>query len=392
MDFEPSARTKDYLERLERFMREHIDPVEARYREEVQATCHGGDWKTWKVPAVMEELKARAKAAGLWNLFLPDEKLGAGLSVLEYAPLAERMGRSFIAPEVFNCSAPDTGNMEVLWKYGSEEQKARWLTPLLAGEIRSVFCMTEPEVASSDATNMQATAVVEGNEIVLNGGKWWSSGLGHPKAKIIIFMALASTILGGVAAIGQKNIKRLLAYSSINNVGFALVGLAAAGVAGVASVLFYMAVYIVMTLGAFLCVQRMRNEAGEPVEGIDSLSGLSQTRPGLAAAFAIFMFSLAGIPPLFGFWPKLMVFNAAVAEGLYPLAVAGILGTVIGAFYYLKIIKAMYRDAPAEPYAKSGSGVETAFIALAAIAVSPLGYLLIGPLGQLTQNAAGSLF
>jgi acyl-CoA dehydrogenase len=189
MDFEPSARTKDYLERIKRFMREHVDPVEARYREEVNATCHGGDWKTWKVPAVMEELKARAKAEGLWNLFLPDPKLGAGLSVLEYALLAEETGRSFIAPEVFNCSAPDTGNMEVLWKYGSEEQKARWLTPLLAGEIRSVFCMTEPEVASSDATNMQATAVVDGNDVVLNGGKWWSSGLGHPNAKVIIFMA-----------------------------------------------------------------------------------------------------------------------------------------------------------------------------------------------------------
>ena len=170
-------------------MREHIDPVESRYRDEVNATCHGGDWKTWKVPAVMEELKARAKAEGLWNLFLPDAKLGAGLSVLEYAPLAEEMGRSFIAPEIFNCSAPDTGNMEVLWKYGSPEQQERWLKPLLAGDIRSVFCMTEPEVASSDATNMQATAVVDGNEVVLNGSKWWSSGLGHPNAKVIIFMA-----------------------------------------------------------------------------------------------------------------------------------------------------------------------------------------------------------
>jgi len=210
--------------------------------------------------------------------------------------------------------------------------------------------------------------------------------------QIMTFAALASIFLGAIAAYGQDNIKRLLAYSSINNVGFALIGLVAGGVAGASSVLFYMAVYVVMTLGAFLCVQRMRNEAGDPVEAIDSLSGLSQSRPGLAAAFAIFMFSLAGIPPLFGFWPKLMVFNAAVAEGLYPLAVAGILGTVVGAFYYLKIIKTMYMDAPGEPYAKSGSGLETAFIALAAILVSPLGYLLIGPLGRLTQSAAGSLF
>ena len=210
--------------------------------------------------------------------------------------------------------------------------------------------------------------------------------------QIMTFAALASIFLGAIAAYGQTNIKRLLAYSSINNVGFALIGLVAGGVAGASSVLFYMAVYVVMTLGAFLCVQRMKDAAGQPVEAIDSLSGLSQSRPGLAAAFAIFMFSLAGIPPLFGFWPKLMVFNAAVAEGLYPLAVAGILGTVVGAFYYLKIIKTMYMDAPAEPYVKGGSGIETAFIALAAIAVSPLGYLLIGPLGQLTQNAAGSLF
>ena len=210
--------------------------------------------------------------------------------------------------------------------------------------------------------------------------------------QIMTFAALASIFLGAIAAYGQTNIKRLLAYSSINNVGFALIGLVAGGVAGASSVLFYMAVYVIMTIGAFLCVLRMKDERGEPVEGIETLSGLSQTRPGLAAAFAIFMFSLAGIPPLFGFWPKLMVFNAAVAEGLYPLAVFGILGTVIGAFYYLKIVKIMYMDAPGEAYAKGGSGLEGALIAIFAIAVSPLGYLLIGPLGQLTQNAAGSLF
>ena len=210
--------------------------------------------------------------------------------------------------------------------------------------------------------------------------------------QIMTFAALASIFLGAIAAYGQTNIKRLLAYSSINNVGFALIGLVAGGVTGASSVLFYMTVYVIMTLGAFLCVQRMKNAAGEPIETIESLSGLSQSRPGLAAAFAIFMFSLAGVPPLFGFWPKLMVFSAAVSEGLYALAVAGIIGAVVGAYYYLKIVKVMYMDAPAEPYSRDTNGFETAFIAIAAIAVSPLGYLLIGPLGYLTQNAAGSLF
>jgi NADH-quinone oxidoreductase subunit N len=210
--------------------------------------------------------------------------------------------------------------------------------------------------------------------------------------QIMTFAALASIILGAVAAYGQTNIKRLLAYSSINNVGFALIGLVAGGAAGASSVLFYMAVYVVMTLGAFLCVLRMKDQNGEPLESIDSLSGLSQSRPGLALALMIFMLSLAGIPPLFGFWPKLMVFNAAVAEGLYPLAVAGILGTVVGAFYYLKIVKVMYMDAPGEPFAKPTSAVEGVLIALAALFVSPLGYALIGPLDQITRSAAGSLF
>ncbi|MDQ3144997.1 MAG: NADH-quinone oxidoreductase subunit NuoN [Pseudomonadota bacterium] len=210
--------------------------------------------------------------------------------------------------------------------------------------------------------------------------------------QIMTFAALASIILGAVAAYGQTNIKRLLAYSSINNVGFALIGLVAAGAAGASSVLFYMAVYVVMTLGAFLCVLRMRGEDGEPLEAIDSLSGLSQSRPALALAFAIFMFSLAGIPPLFGFWPKLMVFNAAVAEGLWLLAIVGILGTVVGAFYYLKIVKVMYFDAPDRPMAKGGNRLEGVLILLAALFVSPLGYLLIGPIGSLADNAAGSLF
>ena len=210
--------------------------------------------------------------------------------------------------------------------------------------------------------------------------------------QIVIFAALASIFLGAIAAYGQANIKRLLAYSSINNVGFALVGLAAGGVNGASSVLFYMVVYTVMTLGAFLCVLRMRDQQGEPVETLESLSGLSQTRPGLAAALAIFMFSLAGIPPLFGFWPKLLVFWAAVDAGLVALAVAGIVGAVIGAYYYLKIVKIMYFDAPAAPYAKAKAPAETALIFTSALLVSPLGYLLIGPLGTVTERAAGSLF
>jgi acyl-CoA dehydrogenase len=189
MNFEPSPRSKDYVERVRRFMRAEIEPIEHQYWRDILAAQHGGDWKQWRIPPVVEELKKKARAAGLWNLFLADEKLGAGLSTLEYAPVAEAMGRSHLAPEVFNCSAPDTGNMEVLYRYGSEAQKAKWLTPLLAGEIRSVFCMTEPDVASSDATNMQATAHLEGDEVVLNGKKWWSSGIGDPRAKIAIFMA-----------------------------------------------------------------------------------------------------------------------------------------------------------------------------------------------------------
>ena len=210
--------------------------------------------------------------------------------------------------------------------------------------------------------------------------------------QIVIFAALASIVLGAVAAYGQTNIKRLLAYSSINNVGFALVGLAAGGAAGASSVLFYMAVYIVMTLGAFLCVLWMRDADGRPVEEIASLTGLSQHRPGYAAAFAIFMFSLAGIPPLFGFWPKLLVFNAAVDAGLVPLAVAGILGTVIGAYYYLRIIKVMYFDDGEARFKRLGQPVEGVLILIAALAVSPIGYLLIGPLARLSDAAAGSLF
>ena len=168
-------------------MQEHVLPAEAEYFARVQ---NHSDWRVWKQPPVMETLKTKAQKEGLWNLFLPNPEYGAGLSNVEYAPLAEITGRSAIAPEVFNCSAPDTGNMEVLVKYGSDAQKLRWLTPLLAGEIRSAFCMTEPDVASSDATNMQATALIEGDHVVLNGRKWWSSGIGHPHCQLLIFMGL----------------------------------------------------------------------------------------------------------------------------------------------------------------------------------------------------------
>ena len=185
MDFQHSPKAQEYINRLNDFMKNEVEPVEEAYLREL----HSLDDK-WVVLPIIDELKAKAKAAGLWNLFFPNAEHGVGLSNLEYAPLAEIMGRSFIAPEIFNCNAPDTGNMEVLEKYGTLEQKEKWLKPLMAGDIRSVFCMTEPDVASSDATNMEATAIVEGDEVVLNGRKWWSTGIGHPNCKVGIFMAL----------------------------------------------------------------------------------------------------------------------------------------------------------------------------------------------------------
>jgi acyl-CoA dehydrogenase len=190
VDFAHSERTQALMERLSGFMRDEVEPAERAY---AAALSGSADWRNWRQPAVMETLKAKAKAkqTGLWNLFLPEHEFGAGLTNVEYAPLAEIMGHSFIAPEVFNCNAPDTGNMEVLVRYGSDAQKARWLTPLLAGEIRSAFCMTEPDVASSDATNMQASAVIKGGEVVLNGRKWWSTGIGHPHCRVVIFMGLS---------------------------------------------------------------------------------------------------------------------------------------------------------------------------------------------------------
>lgn len=187
MDFEHSDRAKDYLERVDAFITTEIAPLE----EAARLTMFDRDpADRWVIPPELEELKEKARAAGLWNLFLPDEEYGAGLTNVEYAVLAERMGHSFLAPEVFNCNAPDTGNMEVLHMFGNDEQKDRWMKPLLAGEVRSAFCMTEPGVASSDATNMEATATIEGDEIVLNGTKWWSTGVGHPNCEVLIYMAL----------------------------------------------------------------------------------------------------------------------------------------------------------------------------------------------------------
>jgi acyl-CoA dehydrogenase len=181
MNFEFSEKTIEQQRRLLAFMDEHVYPNEQRYHEETERD-------RWKPTRIIEELKPKARSVGLWNLFLPHDENGAGLSNLEYAPLCEIMGRSAMAPEVFNCSAPDTGNMEVLARYGTPEQKERWLKPLLAGEIRSCFAMTEPNVASSDATNISASIARDGNDYVINGRKWWSSGGGDPRCKVAIFM------------------------------------------------------------------------------------------------------------------------------------------------------------------------------------------------------------
>jgi acyl-CoA dehydrogenase len=181
VNFEFSDKVKDLQRRLQAFLDEHIYPNEQRYRDEIERN-------PWSPTQIIEELKAKAHAAGLWNLFLPESEHGAGLTNLEYAPLCEMMGRSEMAPEVFNCSAPDTGNMEVLARYATPEQKERWLKPLLAGEIRSCFAMTEPAVASSDATNIEARIVRDGGHYLVSGRKWWTSGAGDPRCKIAIFM------------------------------------------------------------------------------------------------------------------------------------------------------------------------------------------------------------
>ena len=215
MDFEFSGKVKELQKRLQGFMAEFVYPNEQRFHDEIERN-------RWTPTHVVEELKPKARAAGMWNLFLPNDEHGAGLTNLEYAPLCETMGRSVMAPEIFNCSAPDAGNMEVLARYGTPEQKERWLQPLLAGEIRSCFAMTEPGVASSDATNIEASIVRSGNEYVINGRKWWSSGAGDPRCKVAIFMGKTdvsaaphkqqSMLLVPMDAPGVKIVRMLTVY------------------------------------------------------------------------------------------------------------------------------------------------------------------------------------
>ncbi len=220
------------------------------------------------------------------------------------------------------------------------------------------------------------------------------SGMVADWRQIIIFMSIASMVLGAVGAIGQTNIKRLLAYSSINNIGFVLIGLAAANAAGASAVLLYLAIYLVMTLGAFLCVLALSDADGSAVETLDNLAGLGTSRPWLATALSIFMLSLAGLPPLFGFMAKLAVFNAAVEANLWPLAILGVLASVIAAYYYLRVVKILFFDPPADVVVagQGGLAINSAMIAAAAIFCSPAGFLLLGPLGAATRQAAGSLF
>jgi acyl-CoA dehydrogenase len=215
MNFEFSAKTIELRARLQMFMDAHVYPNEARFHQEVERN-------RWKPTRIVEELKGKARDAGLWNLFLPAHEHGAGLTNLEYAPLCEMMGRSHMAPEVFNCSAPDTGNMEVLVRYGTTEQKEKWLRPLLAGEIRSCFAMTEPDVASSDATNIATRIARDGDSYVIDGKKWWSSGAGDPRCKIMILMGKTdpsapthkqqSMILVPMDAPGVKVVRMLTVY------------------------------------------------------------------------------------------------------------------------------------------------------------------------------------
>ena len=223
MDFDHSERAQQILAQVERFMRERVLPNVELYNDQL---VHSDDYRQWRIPPIIEELKAEARAIGLWNLFMPDSKHGAGLDNRDYAPIAELTGRCPIAPEVFNCNAPDTGNMEVLARYGTPEQQERWLKPLLAGEIRSGFSMTEPAVASSDATNMKATCEIEGDEVVINGQKWWTTGAGDPRCKILVFMGVTdpdaarhqrhSMVLVPRDAPGVKILRMLPALNSLH--------------------------------------------------------------------------------------------------------------------------------------------------------------------------------
>jgi NADH-quinone oxidoreductase subunit N len=242
----------------------------------------------------------------------------------------------------------------------------------------TAFFASAPKVAAS-ALLIRITIEAFGNQV-----QAWQ--------QIIMVVALMSIIIGAVGAIGQNSLKRLLAYSSINNVGFLLIGLAAATEDGVAAMLVYLVVYVVMTLGGFICLMQLKGRDGEMKEGLADIAGLSKTQPMLAAAFAVFMFSLAGIPPLFGFWPKLLVFNAAIAAGLFPLAVIGVAASVIGAFYYLKVVKVMYFDEAADKVADADDRMLSVTGGVLALAVSPLGYFAIVPLGVVAAKAAGALF
>ncbi len=242
----------------------------------------------------------------------------------------------------------------------------------------TAFFASAPKVAAS-ALMIRVVIEAFGNEASV-----WQ--------QIIIVIALMSIIIGAVGAIGQHNLKRLLAYSSINNVGFILIGLAAGTQAGVAAMLVYLAIYVAMTLGGFICIMQLQDRDGGYRETFADIAGLSKTRPALAAAFAIFMFSLAGIPPLFGFWGKLVVFNAAVAAGLLPLAVIGIAASVIGAFYYLKVVKVMYFDEPADVIVAGNDKVLAWTGGILAAVNSPLGYFTIPVLGVVTAHAAKALF
>ncbi len=242
----------------------------------------------------------------------------------------------------------------------------------------TAFFASAPKVAAS-ALLIRVTIEAFGNQLAA-----WQ--------QILIVVSLMSIIIGAVGAIGQQNLKRLLAYSSINNIGFLLIGLAAGTEQGVAAMLVYLTIYLAMTLGGFICLMQLKGADGSMKEGMADVAGLSKTRPALAAVFTIFMFSLAGIPPLFGFWGKLLVFQAAVAANLLPLAVIAIVASVIGAFYYLKVIKVMYFDEPAEPIVAADDPVLPWAGGALALAVSPLGYLAIPVLSVVTAQAAKALF